>query len=50
MSDPGTSAVPSGRVAVAGDWHGRIPWVQSLIPRIHREAPEVACNFHADDF
>jgi hypothetical protein len=40
----------SGRVAIAGDWHGNVPWVQSVIPRLHRQAPDVTTIFHLGDF
>lgn len=50
MSDTGPVTVRSERVAIAGDWHGNIAWVQSVIPRIHREAPDVDTIFHSWDF
>jgi hypothetical protein len=42
-------AGPSGRVAIAGDWHGNLPWVHSAIPRLHRQAPDVTTIFHLGD-
>ena len=50
MNNTGPVAVQSGRVAIAGDWHGSISWAQSVIPRIHREAPDVDTIFHVGDF
>ncbi|MBC7593926.1 MAG: metallophosphoesterase, partial [Kineosporiaceae bacterium] len=50
MNNTGPVAIQSGRVAIAGDWHGSISWAQSVIPRIHREAPDVDTIFHVGDF
>ncbi|MET4706096.1 metallophosphoesterase [Frigoribacterium sp. UYMn621] len=50
MIDSGPLVVQPDRVAIAGDWHGSISWLQSVIPRIHREAPEVDTIFHTGDF
>ena len=38
------------RVAIAGDWHGDICWVQSAIPYLHRQARDVSTIFHLGDF
>ncbi|WP_104090888.1 metallophosphoesterase [Cryobacterium sp. N19] len=38
------------RVAVAGDWHGNISWVQTIIPAIARTAPDVRTILHVGDF
>jgi hypothetical protein len=38
------------RVAVAGDWHGNVVWVQRIIPALHRVAPDVKTILHAGDF
>ena len=38
------------RVAVAGDWHGSIIWVQSVLPAIHSAVPAVRTILHAGDF
>ncbi len=50
MNDSGLSVDAVGRVAIAGDWHGSSAWVQSAIPRLHRQAPEVSTIFHLGDF
>jgi hypothetical protein len=50
MSESVPSVGLSGRVAIAGDWHGNIEWVQSAIPRLHRQAPDVTALFHLGDF
>jgi hypothetical protein len=50
VSDSVPFAGPSGRVAIAGDWHGNLPWVHSAIPRLHRQAPDVTTIFHLGDF
>jgi hypothetical protein len=39
-----------GRVAIAGDWHGSIGWIQAAIPRLHRQLPDVTTIFHLGDF
>jgi len=38
------------RVAVAGDWHGSALWLQTIIPAIHRSAPDVQSILHVGDF
>jgi len=38
------------RVALAGDWHGNLGWVQLAIPVVHRFAPDVTQILHAGDF
>lgn len=38
------------RVALAGDWHGNISWVQSIIPALARSAPDVRTILHVGDF
>jgi hypothetical protein len=38
------------RVAIAGDWHGNVMWVQTAIPALHRAAPDVRTILHAGDF
>jgi len=38
------------RVAVAGDWHGNTLWLQSIIPALHRAAPDVQTILHVGDF
>lgn len=51
--------VPSGldltlpgeqRVAIAGDWHGNIRWIQTALPRLHRAAPDVRTVLQLGDF
>ena len=37
-------------VAVAGDWHGSISWVQTVLPALARVAPEVRTVLHVGDF
>lgn len=44
---PGTS---ESRVVVAGDWHGEIAWIQTVLPRIGRLAPDVRTVLHLGDF
>jgi hypothetical protein len=44
------SRVGERRVAVAGDWHGNVAWVQRIIPALHRAAPDVRTILHAGDF
>ncbi len=50
MSDTDPFAGLSGRVAIAGDWHSDFAWVQSVIPQLHREVPDVTTIFHLGDF
>ena len=50
VNDSGISVDAVGWVAIAGDWHGSISWVQSAIPRLHRQAPDVSMIFHLGDF
>jgi hypothetical protein len=38
------------RVAVAGDWHANVLWVQSVIPALHSAAPDAKTILHAGDF
>ena len=38
------------RVAVAGDWHANVLWVQSVIPALHSAAPDMTTILHAGDF
>ena len=38
------------RVVVAGDWHGSIRWIQTLLPRIRRLAPDVKTVLQLGDF
>jgi hypothetical protein len=38
------------RVAVAGDWHGSTLWLQTIIPAIHRTAPDIQTILHVGDF
>jgi hypothetical protein len=38
------------RVAIAGDWHANVLWVQKAIPALHRAAPDVRTILHAGDF
>jgi len=38
------------RVAIAGDWHGNGSWVQTLLPGLHRAAPDVRTILHLGDF
>jgi hypothetical protein len=38
------------RVAIAGDWHGNVLWVQTAIPALHRAAPDIKTILHAGDF
>jgi len=51
MSDLGAAdkAEPM-RVALAGDLHGNISWIQTAIPRLHRYAPDVTTILHVGDF
>ena len=35
---------------MAGDWHANIMWVQTIIPRIARMAPDVQTILHLGDF
>ncbi len=39
-----------GQVAIAGDWHSDIRWVQTAIPRLNRQAADVSTIFHLGDF
>lgn len=39
-----------GRVAIAGDWHSDIRWVQTAIPRLNRQAADASTIFHLGDF
>lgn len=50
MNDASFSWDAGGRVAIAGDWHGSIIWVQSAIPRLHRRLPDVSTVLHLGDF
>jgi hypothetical protein len=50
VNDASFSWDAGGRVAIAGDWHGSISWVQSAIPRLHRQAPDVSTVMHLGDF
>ena len=50
MNGSGFPSGDVGRVAIAGDWHGSIGWVQSSIPRLHRQAPDVTTIFQVGDF
>lgn len=43
-----TFALPADPVAVAGDWHGSVSWVQSVIPAIGRA--ELRTVLHVGDF
>jgi hypothetical protein len=38
------------RVAIAGDWHANVMWVQAAIPALHRAAPDIKTILHAGDF
>lgn len=38
------------RVVVAGDWHGSVRWIQTLLPRIRRLAPDVKTVLQLGDF
>lgn len=38
------------QVAVAGDWHGNINWVQKAIPALARAVPGTQTILHAGDF
>ncbi|KQO98807.1 metallophosphoesterase family protein [Leifsonia sp. Leaf264] len=38
------------RVALAGDWHGNVTWVQTILPKLHRAAPDVKTILHLGDF
>lgn len=38
------------RVAVAGDWHANVNWVQKVIPRLTRQYPDVCTILHVGDF
>ncbi len=51
--------VPSGidltlpgeqRVAIAGDWHGNLRWIQTALPQLHRTAPDVTTVLQLGDF
>ena len=38
------------RVAVAGDWHSNIMWIQQALSALHRFAPGVSTILHTGDF
>lgn len=38
------------RVAVAGDWHSNIMWIQQALPALQRFAPDVHTILHTGDF
>jgi hypothetical protein len=38
------------RVAIAGDWHGNVLWVQTAIPALRRAGPDIKTILHAGDF
>jgi hypothetical protein len=38
------------RVAIAGDWHANVFWVQRAIPFLARQAPGIRTILHAGDF
>jgi Calcineurin-like phosphoesterase len=41
--------LPEPRVAIAGDWHGNVRWLQEILPRIRRTAPDVKTILHLGD-
>jgi hypothetical protein len=47
---PFQTLVGETRVAVAGDWHGSALWLQSIVPAIHRTAPDILTILHVGDF
>jgi len=49
-TDNGPGEREPSRVALAGDWHGNVSWVQRAIPLLHRFAPDVTQILHAGDF
>ena len=42
--------VDDTRVAVAGDWHSNIMWIQQVLPALRRFAPDVSTILHTGDF
>lgn len=45
-----TMSLPDERVWAAGDWHGNVGWVQTLLPALRRIDPEIKTLLHAGDF
>ena len=49
-TDNGPGGRKPSRIALAGDWHGNVDWVQRAIPLLHRFAPDVTQILHVGDF
>jgi hypothetical protein len=42
--------VDDARLAVAGDWHSNIMWIQQVLSELRRLAPDVSTILHTGDF